>query len=194
MPSSVTLASTSGGGNATRAFQNCSSLTSFVFPQCSQTVNLRGMFFGCTSLSTLDLSGMSNLNGMNADINNGAERPTKSLIGLTNIIFPQTVTSSFYYNSGGVLQYTGQLVKDIVLPAIASGTQSSCGANFFDHSGITGVTTPVGLRALGNNFCNYCQNLTKVIISEPTLNRIGNYAFCDCPLLTEITFAGTMAQ
>lgn len=96
--------------------------------------------------------------------------------------------------NANVISYLGS-ASEITIPSKLSN-----GISVYSVSGIgdaakkkvTSVTLSSGIKAIGNNAFNGCENLSKVNINNSTLTSVGSSAFADCTKLTSIVLPSSV--
>ena len=123
------------------------------------------------SLTTLDLSGMSRLNKVEAE----ALNLQKSLAKLIAVTFPSSLETI-----GEAAFYRCSSLKETVFP---NNLKSIEGDAFGYCAGLTGVTFPSSLETIGSGAFTGCTSLTEVTFPSK-LQTIESSAFTGCTSLT----------
>ena len=150
-----------------RAFYNCSGLTSLSLPSGITSIGWEA-FSGCSGLTSLSLpSGLTSI-GHNA---------FSGCSGLTSLSLPSGITSIGWEAFSGCSGLTS-LSLPSGLTSIGHNAFSGC-------SGLTSLSLPSGITSIGGNAFSGCSGLTS--LSFPSgITSIGGYAFSGCSGLTSI--------
>jgi hypothetical protein len=184
-----------------RAFYGCTDLVDITIPQGVTSIG-QYAFYCCTSLTSINIpqevtsieggafGGCSKLTSITADINNSIytsidgvlfNKDVTTLIacpgGLTNIAFPQGVTSigahAFFHSAG---------LTSINIPQQVTSIGDYA---FGGCSNLTSINIPEGVTSIGYYVFAECSSLTSVTIPRG-VTTIGNLAFYLCPNLSTI--------
>lgn len=146
-------------------FQDCKKLKEIKLPTRKMTVISKGLFSGCTSLTSIDIP--SNI----TTINESAFYNT----GLDSIIVPNSVATI----GSASLSYCVNLKKAIFpshITKIAANT-------FYGDKKLVSFNLPDSLISIGNYAFSGCESLQFYILNTK-ITSIGNYAFSGCKKLT----------
>ena len=150
-----------------RAFYNCSGLTSLSLPSGITSIGWEA-FSGCSGLTSLSLP--SGITSMGNEAFSGCS-------GLTSLSLPSGLTSIGYNAFSGCSGLTS-LSLPSGLTSIGHNAFSGC-------SGLTSLSLPSGITSIGGNAFSGCSGLTS--LSFPSgITSIGGYAFSGCSGLTSI--------
>ena len=150
-----------------RAFYNCSGLTSLSLPSGITSIGWEA-FSGCSGLTSLSLP--SGITSMGNEAFSGCS-------GLTSLSLPSGLTSIGYNAFSGCSGLTS-----LSLP---SGLTSIDFNAFSGCSGLTSLSLPSGLTSIGVGAFSGCSGLTSLSLSSG-LTSIGDVAFSGCSGLTSI--------
>ena len=150
-----------------RAFYNCSGLTSLSLPSGITSIGWEA-FSGCSGLTSLSLP--SGITSMGNEAFSGCS-------GLTSLSLPSGLTSIGYNAFSGCSGLTS-----LSLP---SGLTSIGDEAFSGCSGLTSLSLPSGLTSIGVGAFSGCSGLTSLSLSSG-LTSIGDVAFSGCSGLTSI--------
>ena len=150
-----------------RAFYNCSGLTSLSLPSGITSIGWEA-FSGCSGLTSLSLP--SGITSIDSEAFSGCS-------GLTSLSLPSGITSI------GREAFSG--CSGLTSLSLPSGL-TSIGHNAFSGcSGLTSLSLPSGITSIGGNAFSGCSGLTS--LSFPSgITSIGGYAFSGCSGLTSI--------
>jgi hypothetical protein len=138
-------------------------------------------FYGCTGLTSFDISGATGL----TSIGDGA---FSDCAGLTSFTISASVTS---IGTNAFSGCTGLTSFDI---SGATGLTSIGIYAFYSCTGLTTVTIPTSVTSIGESAFYCCTGLTTVDLSQATnLQTIGANAFNDCTAATFKTTTGSPA-
>ena len=150
-----------------RAFYNCSGLTSLSLPSGITSIGWEA-FSGCSGLTSLSLP--SGITSMGNEAFSGCS-------GLTSLSLPSGLTSIGYNAFSGCSGLTS-LSLPSGLTSIGSEAFSGC-------SGLTSLSLPSGLTSIDFNAFSGCSGLTSLSLPSG-LTSIGDVAFYGCSGLTSI--------
>ena len=150
-----------------RAFYNCSGLTSLSLPSGITSIGWEA-FSGCSGLTSLSLP--SGITSMGSEAFSGCS-------GLTSLSLPSGLTSIGYNAFSGCSGLTS-LSLPFGLTSIGDGAFSGC-------SGLTSLSLPSGLTSIDFNAFSGCSGLTSLSLPSG-LTSIGDVAFSGCSGLTSI--------
>ena len=150
-----------------RAFYNCSGLTSLSLPSGITSIGWEA-FSGCSGLTSLSLP--SGITSMGNEAFSGCS-------GLTSLSLPSGLTSIGYNAFSGCSGLTS-----LSLP---SGLTSIDFNAFSGCSGLTSLSLPSGLTSIGIGAFSGCSGLTSLSLPSG-LTSIGDVAFSGCSGLTSI--------
>ena len=150
-----------------RAFYNCSGLTSLSLPSGITSIGWEA-FSGCSGLTSLSLP--SGITSMGNEAFSGCS-------GLTSLSLPSGLTSIGYNAFSGCSGLTS-----LSLP---SGLTSIDFNAFSGCSGLTSLSLPSGLISIGDGAFSGCSGLTSLSLPSG-LTSIGDVAFSGCSGLTSI--------
>ena len=150
-----------------RAFYNCSGLTSLSLPSGITSIGWEA-FSGCSGLTSLILP--SSLTSIDSKAFSGCS-------GLTSLSLPSGITSI------GSEAFSG--CSGLTSLSLPSGLTSIDFNAFSGCSGLTSLSLPSGITSIGGNAFSGCSGLTS--LSFPSgITSIGGYAFSGCSGLTSI--------
>ena len=150
-----------------RAFYNCSGLTSLSLPSGITSIGWEA-FSGCSGLTSLSLP--SGITSMGSEAFSGCS-------GLTSLSLPSGLTS-IGYNAFSGCSGLASLSLPFGLTSIGDGAFSGC-------SGLTSLSLPSGLTSIDFNAFSGCSGLTSLSLPSG-LTSIGDVAFSGCSGLTSI--------
>ncbi len=156
-----------------RAFEDCTSLTSIVIPNSATSIG-EYAFSSCSSLTTVTIGENSQLQkiGDNAFINCSK---------LTSICIPSNITL--------IGERTFSSCSSLTTVTIGENSQlQKIGDRAFSYcSSLTSIYIPSSVISIGNYAFSSCSSLTTVTIGENSqLQKIGMYAFNNCSSLTTV--------
>ena len=150
-----------------RAFYNCSGLTSLSLPSGITSIGWEA-FSGCSGLTSLSLP--SGITSIDSEAFSGCS-------GLTSLSLPSGITSI------GREAFSG--CSGLTSLSLPSGLTSIDSEAFSGCSGLTSLSLPSGLTSIDFNAFSGCSGLTS--LSFPSgITSIGGYAFSGCSGLTSI--------
>ena len=150
-----------------RAFYNCSGLTSLSLPSGITSIGWEA-FSGCSGLTSLSLP--SGITSIDSEAFSGSS-------GLTSLSLPSGITSI------GREAFSG--CSGLTSLSLPSGLTSIDFNAFSGCSGLTSLSLPSGITSIGGNAFSGCSGLTS--LSFPSgITSIGGYAFSGCSGLTSI--------
>ena len=150
-----------------RAFYNCSGLTSLSLPSGITSIGWEA-FSGCSGLTSLSLP--SGITSIDSEAFSGCS-------GLTSLSLPSVITSI------GREAFSG--CSGLTSLSLPSGLTSIDSEAFSGCSGLTSLSLPSGITSIGGNAFSGCSGLTS--LSFPSgITSIGGYAFSGCSGLTSI--------
>ena len=150
-----------------RAFYNCSGLTSLSLPSGITSIGWEA-FSGCSGLTSLSLP--SGITSIDSEAFSGCS-------GLTSLSLPSGITSI------GREAFSG--CSGLTSLSLPSGLTSIDFNAFSGCSGLTSLSLPSGITSIGGNAFSGCSGLTS--LSFPSgITSIGGYAFSGCSGLTSI--------
>ena len=181
-----------------RAFKNCSGLTSITIPSSVTSIG-DAAFYDCSGLTSVTIpnsvmsigndsfsgcSGLTSITISNSVMSIG-DRVFYYCKGLTSITLPSSVTSigssAFYYCSG---------LTSVTIP----NSVTSIGDHAFSIcKGLTSITLPNSVTSIGSDAFSACIGLTSITIPN-SVTSIGERAFQDCSSLTNITIPSSVTS
>ena len=204
-----------------RAFQECSSLTSVAIPDGVTSIG-NSAFAGCSVLTNITLP--DSVTSIGDYVFSDCSSLTSITIpdGVTSIGFwafegctslsivtiPNSVVSigneAFYacYSLTNVIigdsvttigEYAFYSCKNLTSVTIGDSVTSIGDHAFFDCGSLTSITIPDSVTSIGDHAFRSCASLTSVTIPD-SVTSIGNSAFKWCSSLTSFTFEGTVEQ
>lgn len=175
------------------AFANCTSLNEIVHPERMTTLG-DGAFYGCTGLTSLDISGLrvagsdvfAGCTGltfitMSAQTKLGAQM-FRGCTGLKNVTIAATsLPNRVFYGCTGLNTVTFDHAPNTTLKSI--GNQA-----FYGCTGLTSIELPNGSYSIGSDAFGGCTKLASVKLSAQTLILGDLYTpFSSCEAFSEIT-------
>lgn len=156
--------------SAAYVFQNCTSLGNITIPDGVTSI-AKYNFSGCTALSSVTLG---------ANVTAIYPRAFENCTSLTSITLPDGLL-----NLG-----VGYNITDSTTSVSSSNFTSTSNNNVFAGSGLTSITIPASVKAIGPDAFNGCVGLTSVTIEgladgTSALFGIGARAFNGCTLLSQ---------
>ena len=191
IPSSIKSVTITSGSIPSRAFFNCSGLTSVVIPDSVTSIG-SSAFYNCSGLTSITIPDSV------TSIGNSAFH---GCTGLTSITIPDGVTtigSHTFNNCSGFTSVTlGNSVTSIgdyafyycsglTSIAIPNSVTSIGDYAFYYCSGLTSIAIPNSVTSIGYRTFEDCSGLTSITFPD-SVTSIGSSAFCDCTSLTSIT-------
>ena len=158
------------------AFYGCTGLTSLDLSGCTSLTTIRANAFqGCTGLTSLDLSGCTSLTEIGSYAFYGCKDLTSlDLSGCTSLT---TIGMNAFEGCTGL---TGELKLPASLTEIGRVAFQNC-------RGLTEVKLPANITTIGSSAFMGCTGLTSLDLSACTsLNSIGSWAFYNCAGLTSL--------
>ena len=168
-----------------RAFYNCSGLTSLSLPSGITSIGWEA-FSGCSGLTSLSLpsgitsigskafSGCSGLTSLSlpSGLTSIGSEAFSGCSGLTSLSLPSGLTSIGYNAFSGCSGLTS-----LSLP---SGLTSIDFNAFSGCSGLTSLSLPSGLTSIGDGAFSGCSGLTSIYVYTEKLPNIGSNVFDGC--------------
>ena len=164
------------------AFYGCTGLTSLDLSGCTSLTTIRANAFqGCKGLTSLDLSGCTSLTEIGSYAFYGCKDLTSlDLSGCTSLT---TIGMNAFEGCTGL---TGELKLPASLTEIAFSAFQNC-------RGLTSISFPASLTKIHDQAFMGCTGLTSLDLSACTsLNSIGKWAFCNCTDLTSISLPANL--
>ncbi len=152
-----------------RAFYNCSGLTSLSLPSGITSIGWEA-FSGCSGLTSLSLP--SGITSIDSEAFSGCS-------GLTSLSLPSGITSI------GREAFSG--CSGLTSLSLPSGLTSIDSEAFSGCSGLTSLSLPSGLTSIGHNAFSGCSGLTSLSLPSG-ITSIGGNAFSGCSGLTSLSF------
>ena len=156
------------------AFKNCTEISSVFFPESHTTIRANA-FYGCTGLTSLDLSGCTSLTEIGSYAFYGCKDLTSlDLSGCTSLT---TIGMNAFEGCTGL---TGELKLPARLTEIALSAFQNCRS-------LTSISFPANLTKIRDKAFMGCTGLISLDLSACTsLNSIGTWAFYNCAGLTSL--------
>ncbi len=152
----------------TRAFKDCTNLTSITIPNSVTSIG-EFTFYGCSSLTSITIP-----NGVTS-IDNGT---FQGCTGLTSITIPNCVTSI------GVSAF--QDCTKLTSITIPDSVTSINGSAFKGCTSLTSITIPNSVKSIGSYAFRDCTSLKSITIPN-SVTSINRETFIDCTSLESIT-------
>ncbi|MBR7111526.1 MAG: leucine-rich repeat domain-containing protein [Clostridia bacterium] len=151
------------------AFTGMTALEEVIFEDPSSITDVFGLFGGCTSLKSVDLSGFTNLKTLGGGIFSGC-------ISLTDVKLPTGLTAL------GNSAFSQTAIREISLPEGIQKIPYDC---FCECTQLESITIPNGVVEIGERAFYGCSSLRRVTMPA-ALVSIGRDAFRDCTKLSVI--------
>ena len=170
-----------------QAFANCTSLSTLIVSDGVEKIG-QGAFYGCSAIVTLTIPasvqeiGYAAFSGCSA-----LTEITLPFVGSVANAETFDETSLFGYIFGAISYDDGKLTQQYFMK---NGVTYR--ADYYIPSGLCTVTVTGGGELAYGAFSN-CIGIKSITLGEG-VTAIGQYAFEDCKLLTEIRFEGTLHQ
>ncbi|MDR2690717.1 MAG: leucine-rich repeat protein, partial [Dysgonamonadaceae bacterium] len=153
-----------------QSFYNCKNLKSITFQGRINAVT-EGMFYGCSSLPSVNIPNGATAIGKNAF----------NASGITSINIPNSVTSI-----GEYAFYKTKLTSVTILNSV-----TKLEANAFQSSGLISITVPGSVKVIEGGTFAFCNALTSVKLCEG-IKSIGSSAFRGCPNLETVSLPASL--
>ena len=150
-----------------KAFENCSSLTSITIPNSVTNIGDRAFPY-CDGLTSVEIPD---------SVTSIGERAFQDCYGLTSVVIGDGVTSIGSYAFSGCSSLTSVVIGDSVT-SIGDGAFDTCDS-------LTSVVIGDSVTSIGDGAFQDCYGLTSVVIGDG-VTSIGEYAFSDCYRLVEV--------
>ena len=212
----ITIPSSLGGYPVTsigsRAFYNCSSLTSVTIPEGVTSIG-DGAFRGCSSLTSVTIpSSVTSIGPFAFAVCRGLTSVTipegvtsigdgvfNSCWGLTSVTIPLSVTTIGDYAFSGCSGLTSVHIADlatwckIAFESSSSNPLTYAEKLYLNGELITNLVIPSSVTTIGNYAFPGCSGLTSVTIPS-SVTSIGDYAFSGCTGLTSVTIPSSVTS
>ncbi|EAY14372.1 surface antigen BspA-like [Trichomonas vaginalis G3] len=154
-------------------------------------------FYGCTSLTSVTISGNLIYIGFNAFY----KCPLTEIINLRNVsyigedVFRYSKLTNIIISGTDLCieKYSFNECKSLINVTILGSISSIGNYSFYHCWNLTSITIPDGLTYIGDHAFDNCRSLTNIAVTGHD-SYIGNYAFCECSSLTSIIISGSKTQ
>ncbi|MGN0967191.1 MAG: leucine-rich repeat protein [Candidatus Coprovivens sp.] len=185
------------------AFQDCTSLTNFVFPSSIEVINTRA-FYKCMNLVIDNLS-LPNLTSLGQDVfNEVSVRRISNLGKITSLPSANTYSQNFGKKD---------ILEEITIPSGVTSIPNYCFDGYTKITSIDAGNCIIGASAFrgctslqsivvkstpnDNTNTDYgtfkgCTSLTSVRYTDDTSTKIGSYTFLNCTALESITLPNSV--
>ncbi|MDE7439302.1 MAG: leucine-rich repeat domain-containing protein [Clostridia bacterium] len=155
-------------GNGTYNYARYLTGVNFDAPENIESIGYRA-FVGCTALTEMDLSTLTNLNTMEGGV-------FRECTALTSVTLPASITEIPEYTFRGCTK---------LATVTFNGNVTSIGVSAFAYCGSLEFTFPASLTSIGNSAFVSCSKIYTADLSNVT--SIGVSAFANCVNLTDAT-------
>lgn len=173
----------SNGVENIKGFRNCTALESLNIPSSVNTID--GAFVGCSSLSSVNISNIDNLENV---LNSSFKNTPWFNDNIKNNKEP------FIVSGGHIFYIDWNNIPDRSSITIPEGVKYIASNMFYQNSTLENIIIPESVEYI-NEFAFYnCTNLKSVVFNNTKLKEISQYAFYGCNALESINIPNTVVK
>ena len=160
----------------THAFENCSAITSVIFPDTLISIG-EWAFYGCSALASIDLS--------DTEMTFIGARAFAECTALSIALLPNTITSIQDLAFDNCRSLTSIDLSPMPITSIKSGTFNKCSA-------LTSILLPDTVTHVGSEAFRGCSALASIDLSHTAVTSIQSGTFNGCTALTSVRLPNSL--